>query len=200
MVMVVSAPSSTFGAMIFGTPSQSSLDYMHTTGNMFTASLNQYAQTFYQNYSDAYRRISYTEDLQLIKAAMRAADNYMLPNRIMHYTSIGELQNAAPIMQSWIMANPVVRELWFSNQLDGYSGSYTNWYGNAVGMDHVEYQAAVNGVYRDVDGMMQCEIYPLCPHEMEIQDQVQILGTWIEIEDYIKRKKEDPTSRFNSFM
>jgi hypothetical protein len=58
-------------------------------------------------------------------------------------------------MQKWIMAEPVVREMWKDSLLTGYGDSYVDKHPNVVGRDHPDYRRVMDGMsYIDNDGRL----------------------------------------------
>lgn len=83
------------------------------------------------------------------KAAIRATKGLFHPNAIVQLDSLDELRSAQPVMQRYLMANPVVRNLYMEQRIDGYSDTYVNVHGKAIGHDHYDYRRVIDGMLID---------------------------------------------------
>lgn len=54
--------------------------------------------------------------------------------------NIDDLRSAGLVMQRWIMAQPDLRQEFVMQRMDGYSETYNNLHGNAVGRKHYDYR------------------------------------------------------------
>ena len=97
------------------------------------------------------------------KAAIRATKGLFHPNAIIQLDRLEDLQSAQPVMQRYLMANPAVRQLYFEQRIDGYSDSYVNVHGKAIGHDHYDYRRVMDGVV--VDHELQEMLHGVKPAE-----------------------------------
>lgn len=202
MAQVVDAGDNAFAAMAYGRPSEKTFGFLDQSISHFTNSLADYAQNFYSTCRSVYNRIDNSEAMRLVKAAYGAIDTYAMHDVIQRLDNIHQMQNAPNVMIPWLMANPVVRELYQERGCAGYGEMYENMYGASIGMEHVEYRAATHGLWREVDGEMVCDIYPdiSCNPKLQltIDEQLDITNAWLDMNEYIERGGVDPTSRFNA--
>ena len=127
-----------------------------------------------------------------------------MPDQIRYLRTIGEVQHAPSSMIAMLMAEPTVRRMYHQQRVDGYSESYTDNQPGKVGEDHYDYRRVVNGVFMEEEGEWVATTYyeDLLPGtgELEFLDQVDILRTWEQMRIHLMRRKEDPTSRWNSSL
>lgn len=202
MVQWVGGNADTFSSLVYGAPAQATFEFMDQTMNNFRTNMTEQASAFFANCENVYRRVDNSESMRLIRAALRGLETFMLPDRIQPLQRMAELQHAPLTMMPWVMANPMVRTMWQNNQVEGYNGKYVDLYGDVVGDHHREFRGAVNGLWREYNGEMRCDLYADIQCEPELQltmrEQVDINLTWIDLEAYLHDKKDDPTSRFNA--
>jgi len=108
------------------------------------------------------------------------------------------------MMQRFIMANPMVRQLYHDQRCDGYSGTYIDVQPDATKEDHYDYKRVMNGiVQQDGDGTMFYTQYMDQLHhgdkELALAEQVSILDTW-EIAEMFIKAGNDPTSVWNESL
>lgn len=124
-------------------------------------------------------------------------------HQVQLYTSIAEMQTAAPNMQRWIMACPDVRQLYHSNQLDGYSDTYVDYEPGKVGEDHYDYRRVMDGVVvfdEETDGWYSDsyldEITDPDMDTLDFTEQLNIIRTWENMRVLLRDHPEDPTSPY----
>ena len=108
-------------------------------------------------------------------------------------------------MISAIMAEPTLRRMYHQQQVDGYSENYVDVQPGKVGEDHYDYRRVTNGVFmQDEDGEWSAKTYyeDLLEGsgEFDFLEQVDILRTWEQMRIQLAKRKDDPTSRWNSSL
>lgn len=79
--------------------------------------------------------------------------NDLHPDSIVPLWDLSSLQNAQPIMQRFVMSDPFIRQRYLDQQCSGYVDTYVNHHGDAIGINHMDYRIANEGmVQEDVDG------------------------------------------------
>lgn len=204
MVQVVNGDDATFVAMAYGRPSERTFQFLDNMRDKFNNNLTEHASNFYQSCQSLYRRIDNSEAMRLLKAAYGVMETFRLPDIIQTLSTIAEMQNAPNAMIPWVMANPVIREMYQNRQCAGYGDLYENMFGASIGMTHQDYRVATHGLWREVQGEMVCDIYADVSAnptlQLDIDEQLHITSTWIEMEDYLEKNRRDPTSRYNASL
>lgn len=100
--------------------------------------------------------------------------------------------------QRWVMAHPEVRKLYLNQDLDGYSGSYTN-FTEGVGKDDYNYRRATNGMLmidENGDGRIDYYYEDLMDGDSELrQDLKEEIGhMWDFISAQMKLSNRDFTN------
>lgn len=201
-MQVVTGNSTTFAAMTFGMPSVETFNYIEQLGAQFDARVSDNALSRINEVKDYYKVITLNDVMESLRAANNGLESLALPNRVMHLVTLSELQNAPDVMLPWIMANPVVRDHYNRNAIEGYGDRFNDVFGDCLGDANPLYQAAVNGIFReDENGDYNCEIFMDVVNDetlsIDMSDQMSVIDTWSDLEVFIHRGDRDPTSPFN---
>ncbi len=121
--------------------------------------------------------------------------------------TLADLQCAQPIMQRYMMANPMVQQYYFDNRIEGYSDSYVSIDHGKIGEANYDYRRVMNGIVIDVeepDGSLTWvapqyyEDLREGDRELDMQEQSTILKSWDILELFLHAGKEDPTSIYGA--
>jgi hypothetical protein len=130
---------------------------------------------------------------QIQQAGMTAVDNYY-----QECLSFQQLQSANYTMQRWVMSHPEVRQLYLDQDLDGYSDTYKNVFGNDVGNADYNYRRVTDEVL--VDGpndtsIVRYHLDDLMEGDRELghNEKVNILHTYDAIDHILSSCKFDFT-------
>lgn len=203
MARVLVAGGAEFDALAFGAPHESTLSFIQTHLHESTRALTDAGMNWFQGIRNVYQHVDMSEAYRAARAVVRHVAHLWDDNCIHVMSDIGAMQNAKSVMQRWLMAEPTVRNLYHSQQCDGYSDSYVDIHGKVVGEDHYDYRRVMHGVVvEDDDGDWKATSYleDLLPedHELHLDEQMDILDSWEHLKAKIRAKKEDPTSRWNA--
>jgi hypothetical protein len=200
IVNVIDAPIEAFDLMMFPQQHPGTLAYLQSQAQQFTASLTEAGRSFYEQSRKVFDSITNSEAVTRAKHALRHVMGMFQVNAVYEINNITDARLAQPRMQNFIMANPVIRELYHQNRCDGYSDSYVDNERGLVGEAHRDYRKVTNGVFLpDANGHLVSNIYFEDDFEgelpLDVQDQVAILNTWELIEAAVTAGR-DPTSMF----
>lgn len=147
-------PASLFTIAAFGRPDaqlQQQLQVRNQQTQQYLLQNYGYdASSFFNSSKQFFNTYEHLSGIKQAEAmvAMGKVDNVVaIANNI--FTPIVDMagfQNATLHQQNYLMANPVVREAYLRGQLCGYDSTYTNHWGNNVGMDDPVYRQAVSGL------------------------------------------------------
>lgn len=202
--MFVSAADA-FDAELYGRKHHRTVEYLTRDVDNITHKLRDGGRRFREIIErDVYRPYDESRAARVIRAALRYTENVFMPDQIRYLRTIGEVQHAPSSMIAMLMAEPTVRRMYHQQRVDGYSESYTDTQPGKVGEDHYDYRRVVNGVFMEEEGEWVATTYyedlPPGTGELEFLDQVDILRTWEQMRIHLMRRKEDPTSRWNSSL
>lgn len=161
-----------------------------------------FGKRFVNGAQDLYDRFNSDRALELAKAALNQVKGLFQADIIRSISDITQFQIATPVMQRWIMANPMVRELYHEQKVDGYSDTYVDKDPGKVGKDHYDWRRVDNGMVHVADEGWYADQYAeeLRPGDEELDacDQFRIMSSWHALENLLLQNKKDPTSPWNN--
>lgn len=211
-IAVMYGGTDTYDALLYGANKHpGTVNYlqsqMDTLSNMSQSFLSA-GQSFVERAKEVYDRFNSSDAVRKARAAIRKLGNVFQTNEITDIWDIGGMQNAPPISQRFIMAEPTVRELYHQQRIDGYSETYVDMQPGVVGEDHYDYRRAMNGIVQEIeddpDYEWKLKIWTEDLYEgdrelsMDEKHDVQML--WHRVRHYIKKGQDDPTSQFGGMM
>lgn len=152
MVRLVTGGAAEFNALVYQERHPGTLQYlsgqfqdlMARGGQLFTEA----GQRFMQQAYDIHEKLVGENALERARALARAVTNVFDPDSIRAIWKLDELQAANPRTQRFIMADPVVRAKYHRQEIDGYSGTYTDINPSVIGDQHADYRRMENGILR----------------------------------------------------
>ncbi len=193
-----------FDALVYGKPHPGTQNFIQTQMEQLSANMTDYGQQFYQSVQALYDRVGGSTAMRYAHAAKRAMGAVWQSNEIRPLTTMGEMQQAPPVMQRYIMANPTLRKWWQQQRIEGYADSYVDTDPGTLGEDHYDYRRVMNGVVviDEETGDWSATTYfdELLPEDEELlfEEQQDIIDSWEHFKAAIKQGRSDPTSRWNA--
>ena len=203
MVNFVYGGEDAFNALAYGSePHPANTAYFQRQIENISTTLTDVGRSFYANTQALYDQVNNSDVMRIARAAVRTAKSLFQPNEIRSIFDMGELQNAQPVMQRWIMANPTVREVYHKQLCDGYEGTYVDMSPGLVGEQHYDYRRVMDSIVQESDDTWIVKYYPdeLLDGDKELShdQKVDVLSTWSIVEMFIKAGDRDPTSMFDA--
>lgn len=203
MAHMVQGGADVMDAFAGGFPNQQTQQWLHAQSEQLRSISGHMASQFFDQAQSLYTVID-EMDAEQIRRNLREKNNALFGEQLIQpLTSLESIQTANPVMQRYIMAYPGLRERYFDQALDGYSDSYENIHGIAIGEEHRDYrfvmdamvQAPVDEDYRSVE-----YIEPLADGEQDLTlgEKLDVLTTWSMVEHYLEEGDEDPTSVYGN--
>jgi len=196
-----------FSAMSGGQPHPGTIDFLSRQFNNVSNNLSEVSRRFHEKAKTVFDKTYNSDAMRLARAASRRVKSLWGSDEIKALVNIGDLQHARVNQQRWIMANPLARELYHEQRLDGYQDSYVDMQPGVRGEDHYDYRRVMNGIVSFSEETENEANWSATTYfdmlydedrELDIDEQANILSTWHYLEMYLKAGKEDPTSKFNS--
>lgn len=188
-----------FTALAFGLPGQNTINYISNSVNTFADKFKNAGSLFLNRAKELYNQYNSSYALNYARSIRnKYLAPHELPNEVLHFNSIKDIQNCSPFMQRWIMTNPNLRENWyFKNRIEGYNDTYNNLFGKCSGEKHYDYRRVMNGLMTDdnenINIYFDDEIENEIP--LRLSDQIKILHAWSLTDKYLAEGKQDPTSK-----
>lgn len=205
MAGYIEGGSLAFNELAYAPRSESTMQYLAESAQMFTQNLTDAGRSFVQMATAKWDQYFGHDAMRAARAAVRGVQTMWDADVIRELTSIAQMQHAPVVMQRYLMADPFIRARYLAQKLDGYSDTYVNKDGNAIGHDHYDYRRLMNGVVQDTedgdwvawtffDELVEGD------RELEHDEQVILLNSVGNLIRKIREGRDDPTSRYNSSL
>lgn len=196
-----------FDALAYGVDRPvETMTYFQKEINNIGTTLSDAGKGFFSNVKSIYDNINNSEAMRIARAAIQTAATLFLPNTIIPLITIEQFQTAGSIMQRWTMANPLVREKYHAQLIDGYSDSYVDTQPGVIGRDHYDYRCVMNAVIQEDDenDTWSVSYFPdeliVGDKELSHDEKVDIIKSWDLAEMFIRAGDKDPTSAYGGKM
>jgi hypothetical protein len=205
MATLIEGGQDFFDALAFGMPHQGTINFLNDHLATASTNLSQSAANYFATIGDAFARVDFNKTAHIVRMAHRKVKSIWQNDDIRPLYALAELQHAQPQMQRWIMAEPTTRSLFHKQQIDGYSDTYVDMQPGKVGVQHYDYRRAMNGLVVETEsGGWTATTFmdQLLPNDraLTLGEQIDVQDTWNAMRERIKRKKEDPTSKYGQNM
>lgn len=204
-VNVVEGGPETFNALCYSEKHPSTLQFLQNQFQNIQSTLVNAGNEFLAGTRAIYDRYNDSEAMRRARLALNKVQNIFKPDNIHSLWELQDIQNAQLVMQRWIMANPIPREMYHKQLLDGYSDSYVDNFPEDVGESHYDYRRVMHGVVQDcpendfkivhyLDELYEGD------RELSLEEQADILSTWDIVNAILKRNEDDPTSPYGAML
>lgn len=191
-VRVIKGGEQALNALLYKTPDQNVLNYLQQNISNAGAMLGNAGTAFINTTKALYEKANNSTVLNNAKALLYSMGNHLSQDAI-YPISYDNIQNTNLAMQSYIMANPRVNELYRDGLVNGYEGTYYNTEPGVWGSDRSDYRHVMDGVLvPEVEGSVINHYSDSSEIELDRYDQFAILETWETVNRYIA-EAIDPT-------
>ncbi len=196
-----------FNQLVYPEQNPSLQGYFYNQVHQINQTLTDFGQQFMAANRALYEKINDSEAIRIARMALRYAKGLVHPNSIVALVDLESLKAASLVNQRFIMASPVVRDLYHRQLIDGYSDTYEDLSPGKIGDAHYDYRRVMHSVVQDTkDEHGEYEWVAKQYYEELIQgdrvlsatEKFDILKTWDVIDLFLKSGQEDPTSIFST--
>lgn len=204
MARVIEGDPQLFNALLYGENHPGTTQFISNQIENASNMLTQAGQQFFEGGKRLFDQLQNSNAMRMAKMAKRAIGGMWQVDEVRPLTTMGEFQHAPSIMRRYIMVNPVVRKMFVEQRIAGYDGSYVDPYPEDDLENHYDHRRVMNGVIVDDDeNDWSSTTYYDTPMEgdsesLDFADQIDIIDSWGNIVDLIRKGGEDPTSLFCS--
>lgn len=199
MGIVVNVSEPGLDYMLYGNKSELIGSYIANQMAAIQPGFNDFSRRVYQSLQNSYNFVTdkltqYGIMNQIAQQGIMVTDNYY-----QELLTFQALQHANPVMQRWVMAHPVVRQMHLDQDIDGYSETYKNVFGKGVGEEDYNYRRVMDGVLTDdKDGetsTVKFYLEDLMPGDKELDhyEKARVLHTWDAIDHILTTSQFDFT-------
>ena len=196
MQIIEGSNNSSFDMLLFPPQAQANQNYIMNNLQNFQHKLTDVGNTFMEGARQVYDRINDSETLRIARGALRMAKGMIHCNEISSLGTTSAIRGAQPIMQRYVMAEPILRVQFNRQLVDGYSDTYIDNDPNTVGENQYDYRRVMNGIVEFTDESWRVTTYAEDlldgDRELHFDDQCKILSTW-EIIRIALANEDDPT-------
>lgn len=173
-------------------------NYIQRTGSQLAQNVIQAYETFYSDTALHHARV-----------AMTRVKSYFQEDKIQMLTSIYEIQQAPPVMQRFIMAEPTIAKMYDQGRCEGYGNR--NPFPGQYGEENYNWRRVMDGVVRitnaDEDNphdgwevVIYGEDLMEGDRNLILPEQHAILQSWESMKYSLARSMLDPTSRSGEML
>lgn len=134
------------GKSIFGTVSQSTVNYLQDQIHSLATAGTEFGRAIYEKSMAVFNAVNSDAANDIAEAVISQVDAMLGLDIIESLTTVTQLQNAKPIMQGYLMCHPVIRQAWYDGKIEGYSDTYVDLQPGVIGHEHDQYRFVMNGV------------------------------------------------------
>ena len=209
MAQVFYGSSQDFNTLAFGLPNMNTARDLYN--DIMTIDRSMYHDTSFIDRALANYELYNGSDALLRARTLLANTNVITNvNYIGHLNTLQGLQTANPMMQQYIMANPIIRQLYHESRCNGYNETYIDTDPSSIGHTHYDYQKVMDGIVHDEnigtednpEYVAKVNIYVDLKEEDRLSpsEQIHIVHTWETLTNYIDVFGEDPTSPYGDSL
>lgn len=192
-------------ALLFGGPSHETREAIAREHHQFIQNVDpSWGGQLIQRTKELYDRYNGAHVIGMVQNALNNVASISRPDMVFEFKEISDFQTAQPVMQAYLMANPVARKLYHANQCDGYSDTYIDPAPGIIGFGHDPYAHVMNGVIQlpaanDETGDLHftnfSSAWQTADSEMlNIHQKASVINSWAVLERLFEEGDRDPTS------
>lgn len=186
MGQVVTVPEGALNYILYGDNTEVLGNYIKNQLETIPQAVTGFAGRVYDNLRSSYNYVTdYLTKVNIFHSlndvGVTVANNYIVP-----LVTFEEFQTANPTMQRWVMASPEIKSLYLKQNIDGYSDTYVNVFGEGEKEHDYNYRRVMSGALVDIDehtsrvSIYEDELYP-GDRELDYHEKIIVRSTWDNI-------------------
>ena len=201
--MMVTMDDTTSTALIYGLPNQNTMQFLHNNLQSIPEAQTAAANDFYSRAMGMYDQFHSNAVLEKASRALSTIVDPWNQQHISHLHTLDQLQAAPYVMQRYLMADPMIRKMYNSNQLDGYSDTYVDPYDRCAPKEHYDYKIVTDGmmveegddlvVYNYIDDLFEGD------RELYFFEKTAVMNSWKSMHAAIANG-DDPTDVYGGYI
>lgn len=201
-MQVIYGGANAFDALLYGEQSQQNIDFMRQGFDAYLQQASQFGTQFMAAAQRNYDSLMSSDALRLARAAINKAQGVFQHDVVRYLGTVEEFQVATPVMQTYVMAHPVVRQQFFDQRIEGYEGTYVDTEPGCIGESHSVWRRVMDSqlVEHTFEGEECMAIISYCEDiegepQLDAMQQGMIRASWAEID-----RHHDPERRKSSMQ
>lgn len=143
--------------------------------------------------------------IQALRNITAKKDQSWNTNGIFACGTIEQLQTSNPVQQRYLMAHTGLRALYLNNEAEGFSGSYENYHGDAIGVAHYDHRRVIDGIMLEQpdETFVVNTFYEEIPEgdvELTLHQKVDMIRNWNLIDRCLDEHEMDPSSPVGNML
>lgn len=178
-VQVINGGEVAANALLYRQPSETLTGYIRNGMNSILTTASSLSDRFINATNTIYNKVFDNEVIKTGKMLLNSVGMSMNLDNI-YAVPYESIRSVNPIMQQYIMCNPIVNEAYNKNRCYGYQDTYFDFEPDSVGEERNDYQRVMDGVLQfDNEGQGLIKFYSNHDDtELSLFDKVSILDTW----------------------
>lgn len=165
--------------------------------------ISQAAATFITHAKEAAGKFMGEERIEFARkvAVMDGGDTTVGESTIQELDNIISIQRAGRTMVPFVMADPVVRDLYHRGRAEGYNGFYEDRQPTVSKDGHYEYMLATDGMVTEEGDVVE-HFFDIKTGDrpLTVGEQVAIANTWDCLHELLDMGQQDPTSPLGELL
>jgi hypothetical protein len=188
-----------FDSLVYGETHPGTMQFLQNQISNIGDSLSEAGRSFLEKGRDLFEQYHSSAALQFARETVKKVKGAFETKYICSIWDMKGFQSAPMVMQRWVMANPVVREMYHAQRCDGYSDTYIDVHEKDIGEKHYDYRRVMDGVlvFDEKDHYHSTHyLDELIEGDRDLlhSEKNDILKTWDALEYLLALGGEDPTS------
>lgn len=205
MAKYIEGGSLAFNELAYAPRDLTTIEYLKESALNLSQNLTDTGRMFMDQTREKWAHFFGDNALRAARAAVRTVQTMWDADVIKQLNTIAQMQHAPVVMQRYIMANPTIRKMFLAQQIDGYSDTYQNIHGNAIGPGHYDYHRMMNGIVEETEegGWVSWTYFDELlegDHELQFDQQMELIDSCSNIIREIRKRRDDPTSKYNASL
>lgn len=182
-VNVINGGDQAFSALVYTPPSTEVLNYFQNNLTKASELLGAAGHRFMDNAYQMYDKFNSSAVINAGKALLMNVGSH-LNQQAIYYVDQSHMANANLMMQSYIIANPVMNNLYQKDMSYGFQDTYYDLEPDNKGVERYDYQRVMDGVLTfDKEGLGIVTSYHNSDEiELDMMEKITILDTWQQVE------------------
>jgi len=182
-VNVINGGDQAFSALVYRPPEQGLLDYFQNNLTTAAQMLGDAGRGFMDTAYSMYDKFNNSAVINAGKALLMNVGTH-LNQQAIYYVDQNHMPDANLMMQSYIMANPVMNNLYQRDMSYGFQDTYYDLEPDNKGVERYDYQRVMDGVVTfDKEGLGIVTSYHNSDEtELDMMEKITILDTWQQVE------------------
>lgn len=216
MARLLTADEGLYREIAFGSTSRKLRDFIDGQMERQFSNLNETGRQWLERAKNRWEDVKESNAMRSIKAAARKVLHGQGADVICELNNIGEFQHARSLNRRYVMTNPLVRNEFIKQRIDGYSNDYIDIEPGSIGDNHRDYRRVMDGivVYKDSDDLTEDDVmsydvyydvddefdFGIEEEPLEIEEQHAILINWSFAESCLATGGDDFSSKTNGSL